>query len=258
LLDQVVENAVDESFNQFYFQNLRNKIGMNGAWFKAEWNNLCVSTARSMARFGILIANNGEWNGQTIIQDKDYIYDMINTSQDLNRSYGYLWWLNGKESFMLPQSDMVFNWKMIPEAPDDMYAAMGKNGQMLNISPSTGLIMVRMGDAPNDENFISVIFNNEIWERINDVIDESSSVSEEKSDVNIYPNPVKDELYIDLNNVALRDQNNIQIFNILGEKLISGPIDPLDRIQVVNVEALSKGLYFIKIGENMEYKFIKD
>ncbi len=40
--------------------------------------------------------------------DNNYFNEMVNTSQSLNQAYGYLWWLNGKPSFMVPNLQTVF------------------------------------------------------------------------------------------------------------------------------------------------------
>ena len=42
------------------------------------------------------LATQGTWNGEPIMTDKDYIHDMSHPSQEMNPSYGYLWWLNGQ------------------------------------------------------------------------------------------------------------------------------------------------------------------
>ena len=102
LLENVVASATG-NFNTFFNSQLRNKIGMNGFWFTANtYNNVYYSKPRSMARFGLLMLNKGVWNTDTVMHDTAYFNQMINTSQNLNLSYGYLWWLNGKASFMLP------------------------------------------------------------------------------------------------------------------------------------------------------------
>lgn len=75
---------------------------------------------------------------------------MINTSQSINPSYGYLWWLNGKSSFMIPQSQIQFPGSINKSAPDDMFSALGKNGQFLNIIPSQKMVWIRMGDNPDN------------------------------------------------------------------------------------------------------------
>lgn len=61
-----------------------------------------------MARFGLLMLNNGNLNENENLKDKKYIKEMLNTSQDLNKSYGYLWLLNVKESLMFTTLQTVF------------------------------------------------------------------------------------------------------------------------------------------------------
>ena len=48
--------------------------------------------------------------------DTNYFNQMTSTSQSLNNSYGYLWWLNGKSSYRLPVSQTVFFGKMFQNA----------------------------------------------------------------------------------------------------------------------------------------------
>jgi len=135
LLHKVLENATGQSVNIYLAQKLRLKTGISGVWLQDGYNQLFVSTARSMARFGLLILNKGVWQNDTIMKDTSYFHQMINSSQTLNPAYGYLWWLNGKESFMLPGMQFVFHGWLAPDAPQDMIAALGKNGQILSIAP---------------------------------------------------------------------------------------------------------------------------
>jgi CubicO group peptidase (beta-lactamase class C family) len=131
LLDAVIENATGQTLNAYTTQKLKIPTGMTGLFYTSGYNNVFVSKPRSMARFGLLILNNGNWNGNQIMTDATYFNEMINTSQQLNESYGYLWWLNGKPSYMLPGLQFQFQGSLNPNAPDDMVAAMGKNGQFL-------------------------------------------------------------------------------------------------------------------------------
>lgn len=94
---------------------------------------------------------------------------MVTPSQSLNESYGYLWWLNGQNTFMVPGLQFKFPGSYNPSAPDDMFAALGKNGQMLNIVPGQNLITVRMGNAPN-AGFVPVVFNDTIWQHLNEIM----------------------------------------------------------------------------------------
>jgi len=121
---------------------------MNGLYVTLGYNKVFFSKARSMARFGLLVLNNGNWDGNQIMTDQPYFDQMVNSSQSLNPAYGYLWWLNGKDQFMLPQTQFVFDGLLLPDAPPDMIVAAGKNGQLLNIVPSQGLVVVRMGNEP--------------------------------------------------------------------------------------------------------------
>jgi hypothetical protein len=50
-----------------------------------------------------------------------------------------------------------------------MYAAMGRNGQMLNIVPSQNLIVIRMGDSPDNSEVLFTL-QDEIWSKLNLII----------------------------------------------------------------------------------------
>ncbi|MDB9782667.1 serine hydrolase, partial [Winogradskyella sp.] len=101
------------------------------------------------------------------IVPENYLEDAINSSQDLNKAYGYMWWLNGKSSFRLPQSQVEFTGSLIPNAPSDMYAALGRDDQKIYVVPSKDLVIIRMGNAANDQNFALSNFDNELWSYIN-------------------------------------------------------------------------------------------
>lgn len=166
LLDGVIETATGRTLNTYALQKLLNPTGMSGLFMEMGYNNVFFSTARSMARFGLLIQNRGKWADKVVMADTAYFREMTTTSQPVNLSYGYLWWLNGKEKFMVPQSQFVFPGSLFPDAPADMISALGANGQFLNVSPKTGWVMIRMGEAP-DNNAIPFLLNGEIWALIN-------------------------------------------------------------------------------------------
>ncbi len=92
-------------------------------------------------------------------------------SQSINPSYGYLWWLNGKSSYMLPSSQTEFNGMLVTNAPSEMVAAMGKDEQRIYIVPSQNLVIVRMGEATvSGDNFALSSFDNMFWEKFNEVV----------------------------------------------------------------------------------------
>ncbi len=166
ILDKVIAGATKQSFTEYFDSRLAKKIGMDGFWRQADYDNVYFSTPRSMARFGLLMLNKAKWENQTILGDQNYLNAMLTTSQNLNLSYGYLWWLNGKSSTMVPTLQTIFPVSISPKAPADMVAGMGKNGQFLNIVPSQNLIVIRMGDNP-DNTAVPFTFQDQIWEKLN-------------------------------------------------------------------------------------------
>ncbi|MBD3748297.1 MAG: serine hydrolase [Sphingobacteriales bacterium] len=167
LLDQVVEKASGKSYNAYFQEKIRDKIGMNGFWIKTpNSNNVFYSNARSMARFGLLLLNKGYWDTTPILSDQNYFNSQVNTSQNINLSYGYLTWLNGKNSHMLPSTQFVFSDELIPNAPSDLFAALGKNDQKIYVIPSKNLVIIRMGNSAGNP-FASVsAFDNELWGKL--------------------------------------------------------------------------------------------
>jgi CubicO group peptidase (beta-lactamase class C family) len=171
LLDKVIESASKVSYNAYYQQKVRDKIGMNGFWIKIpNSNNVLYSNARSMARFGLLLLNRGKWYTKTVLGDENYFNSQVNTSQNLNLSYGYLTWLNGKSSSMVPTLQTVFPVSIIPNAPADMYAALGKNDQKIYVVPSQKLVIIRMGNAAGSVQFAVSGFDNELWGKLKTII----------------------------------------------------------------------------------------
>jgi CubicO group peptidase (beta-lactamase class C family) len=168
LLDGVIANATGKTLNAYLSEQLLTKIGMDGNFVKIDLNNVFISTPRSMARFGLLLLNKGKWD-QTQLIPEDYITLMTTTSQNINLSYGYLTWLNGKASSMAPGSQVVFPAEITANAADDMFAAMGKNGQLINVVPSKNLVIIRMGDVP-DASLVPFTFQNELWAKLNTII----------------------------------------------------------------------------------------
>lgn len=165
-MQDVIATASNLTWNQYFNTKLRDKIGMTGNWVDIGGLSVYWSNTRSMAKFGLLISAKGKWENTQIIPE-NYLNDATNTSQNINLAYGYLWWLNGKQSYHLPQSQLQFNGTLIPNAPSDMYAALGKNDQKIYVIPSKNLVIVRMGDAGDGENFAVSNFDNDLWAKIN-------------------------------------------------------------------------------------------
>lgn len=201
LLDKVVSTATNKSYQQYFNEVIRNKTGINGLWLKVDYNNVFFSNTRSMARYGLLLLNQGKWDQTQILTDTAYFRAMTHASQVLNPAYGYLTWLNGTSNFMLPSSQIVFPGMIAPNAPADMFAALGKNGQLLMVVPSQKLVVVRMGNDPSDFGLVPVTYANEVWAYLKEVICEGSNGMQEQdlgSNIKLYPNPGNQNLQIEL------------------------------------------------------------
>lgn len=170
LLDKVLQSATGKNLNQLTPEKIGSKIGMNGNWVVSSNNdNVYYSTAREMARFGLLVLNKGKWDNTVVLNDTNYFTAMTTTSQNINLSYGYLWWLNGKNSIMFPGLQTVYPTSLAPNAPADLYAGLGKNGQIVDIVPSKNMVVIRMGDYP-DNSQVPVTFHDNMWAKIKAII----------------------------------------------------------------------------------------
>jgi len=165
-LQDAVAVATGGSWDNYFSAKLKNKIGMTGAWIQTGDLSVYWSTTRSMARFGLLMLNKGKWDSQQIINE-NYCTAATNPSQTINKSYGYLWWINGESNFHLPQSQLEFPGSIIPSGPTDMYMALGKNDQKIYVVPSKNMVVIRMGDAADEETAALSDFDDVLWQKIN-------------------------------------------------------------------------------------------
>lgn len=164
-LQDVIAQASGQTWNSYFNTKLRDRIGMNGTWFTSGNNIVYSSTTRSMARFGLLMLNKGKWENDVILNE-NFFNEATNTSQNINLGYGYLWWLNGKANYHLPQSQVTFQGSIIPTAPNDMFMALGKNDQKIYVIPSKKMIVIRMGDAADSANLALSDFDETLWIKI--------------------------------------------------------------------------------------------
>ncbi|MBL7921088.1 MAG: serine hydrolase [Bacteroidia bacterium] len=232
----VISAAAGQSYNVVTTNWVKSKIGMDGFWF----DQIYYSKARGMARFGLLNLNKGIWANDTIMKDSLYFKDMTNSSQNFNKAYGYLWWLNGKTDFMTPGFQTVFPGTLMPNAPTDMFAALGKNDQKIYVVPSQKLVVIRQGNTAGGFNLAASAFDNVLWDYINKLACNTSSVKENEliEQIVIYPNPAQNFITIK-SDVLLK---SIFMTNALGQmmdvKLINNKID---------VSQMQKGMYFLTL-----------
>lgn len=241
-LDQVLQNATGTALNSYVTTRVKNKTGMDGFYFNVGYNNVYFSKARSMARFGLLLLNKGYWGTTPVLSDTVYFNQMTNTSQPFNLSYGYLTWLNGKASFMVPQLQFVFPGKIMPNAPDDAYFALGKNGQFIDVYPSQKIVFIRMGNSPASTS-VDFALNDSICRRLNDVMctpvhAQNPVITQKMNQIQLYPNPASDRIYL---NIPEYQVQKIEIMDFSGRV-----IKTAYKTTEITTLGLPQGIYLLR------------
>ena len=245
LLDGVISNATGMSLNNYVNQKIKTQTGMTGLFVPSGFNNVFYSKARSMARFGLLILNKGKWDNTPVLTDTSFFHEMTHSSQNINPSYGYLWWLNGQSSFMAPGLQFNFPGWLNPSAPQDLIMALGKNGQLVNVVPSKNLVYIRMGNNP-DNSDVPIFFNDTIWQKLNLLMCQPNTIKAEteKTTIAIYPNPARDLFFISLSDEA----KEIRIEDLMGRtKYQSKSHSSLPQKISISTSNWVPGIYVIRI-----------
>ncbi|MFB0490282.1 CubicO group peptidase (beta-lactamase class C family) [Methylobacterium sp. OAE515] len=92
-----------------------------------HWGGGLFIGADDHARFGLLIARGGDWNGRRILSE-GWIGAMLTPSPTLD-SYGYLWWLNRGASAK-------------PKLPASAFSALGAGNNVIWCDPDRDLVAV--------------------------------------------------------------------------------------------------------------------
>ena len=240
LLDDVLQSATTVNLNTYTQLKLKNPTGITGSWVTVDFNNVYFSNVRSMARFGLLIQGNGAWNGTQLI-NSTYFNEMVNTSQNLNKSYGYLWWLNGKPNYMLPTTQLIFPGSYAVNAPSDMIAGLGRDGQIVSISQSSGLVFVRMGEAPSSTSSVPTLFCNQIWQKINELDCTLEINDQEPNKIVIGPNPATNTILI--SNIE-SEKYSVEIFDMIGNSILK-----VSNQRTIDISFLASGIYLVNVQQ---------
>ncbi|OGU57710.1 MAG: hypothetical protein A2X64_06445 [Ignavibacteria bacterium GWF2_33_9] len=121
----------------------------------------------------------------------------------------------------------------------------------IRIFPNIGLVFLKLyGDfGKSVQTLIGYTINNKTY---GDLLSIFNSISDiEEKNINIFPNPVSNELKL----VFIPDGTiSYEIYTILGIKQLEGRIE-----NEINIEALPKGVYFLKLNKNNKViKFVKE
>ena len=136
----VLEKAAGMDRHELTRQWLTDPLGMpDSKWVRRGSPELqaingfgFATSARDLARFGLMVLADGGWNGKTILGDQAYLRDATRTSQKLNPNYGYLWWTGTSES----------------DRGDSAFSGEGIHGQFLYINPALNIVIVVWSARP--------------------------------------------------------------------------------------------------------------
>jgi len=168
----ILEKAAGSGIEKLTEEWLTKPAGMSDSkWVRRPWsagNDAAntigfATTARDLARFGLLVLAQGSWNGRDLLQNAGYLERMLKTSQDLNPSYGLLWWLNGQARVQRPDQAQATPGSLIPAAPRDLVAAQGAMDRKCYVVPSLGLVVTRLGAPTGTNPALDLKWDDDFW-----------------------------------------------------------------------------------------------
>jgi CubicO group peptidase (beta-lactamase class C family) len=126
------------------------KIGMHNTVMEKDASGTFVgssfvfATGRDWARFGLLMLNKGNWEGDQVLSEEWVSFATTPTPAAPLGQYGAQWWLNAGNKDN-PDD------KLFPDLPNDAFYAGGFEGQWVLVIPSHQLVIVRLGFTPKEE-----------------------------------------------------------------------------------------------------------
>ncbi|MBX9859450.1 MAG: beta-lactamase family protein [Sphingomonas sp.] len=135
----------EQRYRNFPARALFNRIGMKHTVAETDWRGNYISssqvwtTARDLARFGLLYLDDGVWNGERILPEgwRKYVTTPSGPQPASGFGYGATFWLMNK----------------VPGVPADTFSANGNRGQYVVIVPGRGIVIVRRGEDPASNGF---------------------------------------------------------------------------------------------------------
>jgi CubicO group peptidase (beta-lactamase class C family) len=164
----VLEQLTGLGISELTERWLTGPVGMaESGWAERPWaqpgqdaNRIGLrSSARDLARFGLLVLADGHWGEVDVLGDPGYLDLALTSSQELNPSYGLLWWLNGQQRLVRGAGRAVER-SLVPTAPADLVAGQGALTRLIYVVPSLRLVVTRTGDQPPD----GAEFGTRLWQ----------------------------------------------------------------------------------------------
>jgi CubicO group peptidase (beta-lactamase class C family) len=145
LIGMILERATGMPVAQYMEQKLWKPLGMgaDGSWSldskKSGFEKMesgVNARARDFARFGMLFAKEGNWEGKQFISE-GWVEESTraDVSTDPALDYQYFWWLNTLQG------------------EDHHFYASGKYGQYIYVDPEKDLVIVRLGKQEGERGY---------------------------------------------------------------------------------------------------------
>jgi CubicO group peptidase (beta-lactamase class C family) len=144
LVGMILERATGMPVSRYMEKKLWRPMGMeaDGSWSLdsnkdgfEKMESGVNARARDFARFGMLFAKEGNWNGRQLISQK-WVEESTrpDTSTDPSQEYQYFWWVN---------------------TPDgkNHFSAQGNYGQYIYVAPEKDLVIVRLGKEEGEKGY---------------------------------------------------------------------------------------------------------
>jgi CubicO group peptidase (beta-lactamase class C family) len=143
LIGMILERATGMSVSRYLQQKLWKPMGMeaDGSWSLDSTENGFEkmesgvnARARDFARFGMLFAEEGNWEGRQLIS-RGWVEESTraDTSTDPSQDYQYFWWVNSADGETYH------------------FSARGNYGQYIYVAPEKDLVIVRLGKEEGEQ-----------------------------------------------------------------------------------------------------------
>jgi CubicO group peptidase (beta-lactamase class C family) len=145
LIGMILERATGMSVSRYLQQKLWKPMGMeaDGSWSLDSTENGFEkmesgvnARARDFARFGMLFAEEGNWDGRQLVS-RGWVEESTraDTSTDPSLDYQYFWWVNSADG------------------ESYHFSARGKYGQYIYVAPEKDLVIVRLGKEEGEKGY---------------------------------------------------------------------------------------------------------
>jgi len=164
IVSRIIRRVVgSENYLGFPRRALFEPLGMRSALIEPDASGTFVgsshlfATARDWARFGLLYAQDGVWEGKRILPEGWVKFSSSPTPQSPEGRYGAHWWLK-------LMKELGGETEAAKRIPADAFFALGHEDQSVTVIPSRRLVAVRLGlsiyiDAWNHAQFVADVLD---------------------------------------------------------------------------------------------------